>query len=212
MARDRLACVGYTPTVAFSDGIHGYPGNAPYGRILPTCGVPRIPRPWLDQLQIGGKLLVNISYPLTGELVLLTRLTGGSAVGRFFSTCAGFMPMRTESVVQWPIQGLFAMVGGADGGRMGETRVADRPDDLDNEVFLFLAMILLPSVHAFGAAGTTTIYESPCLVDPTDGSWMHSDFVNGSGTVTQGGPRRLWDELLEAHALWTRLEKPTRER
>ncbi|MET8546316.1 methyltransferase domain-containing protein [Kitasatospora sp. NPDC004799] len=89
-ARTRLREVGFAPTVVAADGAGGYPGDAPYDRIIATCGVRRLPLTWLDQCAPGGLIVV----PLGGAVARLTRLPDGRAVGRFLPRPAAFMPLR----------------------------------------------------------------------------------------------------------------------
>lgn len=45
-ARDRLAALGYQPTLISADGVTGLPQYAPYDRIIATCAVSRVPWSW----------------------------------------------------------------------------------------------------------------------------------------------------------------------
>jgi len=46
--------------MVFSDGYKGWVENAPYDRILVTAGAPEVPKSLLQQLKIGGKLVIPI--------------------------------------------------------------------------------------------------------------------------------------------------------
>lgn len=54
---DKLA-----PTVVtyYGDGFKGYPQFAPYDRVIVTCGAPNIPQALLDQLAIGGIMVIPV--------------------------------------------------------------------------------------------------------------------------------------------------------
>lgn len=54
---DKLA-----PTVVtyYGDGFKGYPQFAPYDRVIVTCGAPDIPQALLDQLKIGGIMVIPV--------------------------------------------------------------------------------------------------------------------------------------------------------
>jgi protein-L-isoaspartate O-methyltransferase len=94
LARDRLARIGYRPTLVVADGADGLPEHALYDRIIATCSVPAIPRTWLEQTRIGGLILADLKLSIhAGNLVLLTRLAN-RAEGRFDRTWAGFMALR----------------------------------------------------------------------------------------------------------------------
>jgi protein-L-isoaspartate(D-aspartate) O-methyltransferase len=56
-ARNNLGRTGYGRVrVIVGDGTLGYPGGAPWDRILVTACAPDIPRPLVDQLTEGGKI------------------------------------------------------------------------------------------------------------------------------------------------------------
>lgn len=50
------------PTVItyYGDGFKGYPQFAPYDRIIVTCGAPDIPQALLDQLKVGGIMVIPV--------------------------------------------------------------------------------------------------------------------------------------------------------
>jgi len=64
-ARRNLERTGYTSRVSVieRDGSLGYVEAAPYDRILVTAGAPGIPPPLIEQLSVGGKIVI----PLGGE-------------------------------------------------------------------------------------------------------------------------------------------------
>ena len=63
-ARRRLAELGYHNVhVLLGDGTLGWPEHAPYDAIVVTAGGPRVPPALLDQLTIGGRLVM----PVGGE-------------------------------------------------------------------------------------------------------------------------------------------------
>jgi protein-L-isoaspartate(D-aspartate) O-methyltransferase len=46
--------------VIFGDGYKGYPAAAPYDGIIVTAGAPTVPKPLLEQLSIGGRLVIPV--------------------------------------------------------------------------------------------------------------------------------------------------------
>jgi len=59
IATERLARLGFSNVhVHCADGTLGWPPNAPYEAICVAAGAPRPPRPLLDQLAIGGRLVI----------------------------------------------------------------------------------------------------------------------------------------------------------
>ena len=60
-ARQRLASLGYHNVhVLEGDGTLGWPEHAPYDAIIVTAGGPRVPAPLLEQLAIGGRLIMPV--------------------------------------------------------------------------------------------------------------------------------------------------------
>ncbi|HEX4102606.1 MAG TPA: methyltransferase domain-containing protein [Pseudonocardiaceae bacterium] len=94
LARERLASLGYYPTLAAVDGANGMPKHAPFDRIIATCAVPAVPWPWVEQVTDGGLILVDIKRGIAaGNLILLHR-HGHYAEGRFDARWANFMTIR----------------------------------------------------------------------------------------------------------------------
>ncbi|MEM2875421.1 MAG: protein-L-isoaspartate O-methyltransferase [Candidatus Bathyarchaeia archaeon] len=70
-ARRNIERAGYGErvTVIYGDGSTGYPKEAPYDRILVTAAAPSLPEPIIEQLRIGGKVVIPI-----GSLTFFQRL------------------------------------------------------------------------------------------------------------------------------------------
>jgi protein-L-isoaspartate(D-aspartate) O-methyltransferase len=63
--------------VRIGDGYEGWPGRAPYDAIILTAAPPdRVPRPLLDQLKVGGRLVAPVGRD-DQELVRITRTSTG---------------------------------------------------------------------------------------------------------------------------------------
>ncbi len=58
--RKNLESAGYTIEVITGDGTLGYPERAPYDRIMSTAAAPKIPLPWVDQLNTGGLVVCPV--------------------------------------------------------------------------------------------------------------------------------------------------------
>lgn len=60
-ARQRLALLGYSNVVIHEgDGTLGWPEHAPYDAIVVTAGAPAVPQPLLEQLALGGRLVIPV--------------------------------------------------------------------------------------------------------------------------------------------------------
>ena len=76
-ARRNLDRAGYKGKVhvILGDGSRGFPPRAPYDRIIVTAGAPKIPEPLIEQLKVGGKLIIPVgSYHLWQELYEMIKL------------------------------------------------------------------------------------------------------------------------------------------
>lgn len=91
-AREHLRAAGYRPTVVTGDGARGCPSRAPFDRIIATCALARVPTDWLAQCRPGGLVLA----PLSTGLIALRVGDATSASGRFLTTSAYFVPLRSR--------------------------------------------------------------------------------------------------------------------
>ena len=74
LAAKRLANLGYTKVkVHHGDGTLGWAEHAPYDVIIVTAGGPQVPKPLLQQLAIGGRLIIPVGD--TSRLQRLVRVT-----------------------------------------------------------------------------------------------------------------------------------------
>ena len=73
-AAERLARLGFSNVhVHCADGTLGWPPNAPYEAICVAAGAPRPPQPLLDQLAIGGRLVIPHGDASSQHLVRIIR-------------------------------------------------------------------------------------------------------------------------------------------
>ncbi len=74
-AEAKLASLGYSNVhVTCRDGSLGWPEHAPYDAIAVAAGGPSVPRALLDQLAIGGRLVIPVGPEDTQVLVRVTRV------------------------------------------------------------------------------------------------------------------------------------------
>jgi protein-L-isoaspartate(D-aspartate) O-methyltransferase len=64
-------------TVVVGDGTKGYEKAKPYDRIIVTAAAPHVPQPLIDQLKIGGKLLIPVGPRWSQELLRITKKEEG---------------------------------------------------------------------------------------------------------------------------------------
>ncbi|MDR0565881.1 MAG: protein-L-isoaspartate(D-aspartate) O-methyltransferase [Prevotellaceae bacterium] len=59
-AKSLLAQMGYHPTLIYGDGFEGLPSQAPFAKIIVTCGAGHVPQPLLSQLAVGGRMVIPV--------------------------------------------------------------------------------------------------------------------------------------------------------
>jgi protein-L-isoaspartate(D-aspartate) O-methyltransferase len=67
----------YNVDVGVSDGTQGWKEKAPFQAITVTAGSPDIPQPLLDQLTVGGRLVVPVGNTFSQTLVKVIRTEKG---------------------------------------------------------------------------------------------------------------------------------------
>jgi len=94
-AAARLEALGYrNVNVRAGDGYRGWPDRAPFDAILVTAAPPEIPRPLLDQLAVGGRLVAPVGEG-TQDLVVVTRSAAG--LSQRVLLPVRFVPMTGEA-------------------------------------------------------------------------------------------------------------------
>jgi protein-L-isoaspartate(D-aspartate) O-methyltransferase len=95
-ARETIASLGLEKiTVREGDGYRGWPEHAPYAAIIVAAAAPEVPQPLVDQLAIGGILVVPVgSSPDAQELLTITRTERGFDRERILPV--RFVPMTGE--------------------------------------------------------------------------------------------------------------------
>lgn len=100
-ARSALQEVGVdNVTVLVGDGTLGWRAYAPYQAILVAAAAPQIPKPLLEQLDDGGRLVIALIRPGGQELVLVER--EGSNTRTQLLGSANFIPLVGRYGVQPP--------------------------------------------------------------------------------------------------------------
>jgi protein-L-isoaspartate(D-aspartate) O-methyltransferase len=193
-ARRHLAAAAYHPLLAATDGVDGYPSRGPYDRIIATCRLDFIPPAWLAQLRPTGSIVT----PLGAGLARITKHhDSGGASGIFLPDAAYFMPLRHREG-QSPVADLIQTASTST----GTTRSYEYDAAIyrDNAARFWLDLTQ-PDVRTMQTATAAIAYH-------LDGSWARLT----EGTVTQGGPRNLWDEVESTHRTWIQAGKPARQR
>ncbi len=93
--KERLQSMGYKANLYHGDGFKGLQREAPFDRVLVTCGAPYIPDALVEQLKMGGKLVIPVG---SGPVQSMVRLQRNSAedVERTSHGDFRFVPMLEE--------------------------------------------------------------------------------------------------------------------
>ena len=207
-ARANLTAAGYAPTVITGDGTAGYPGGAPYDRIIATASVRpgELPYPWVTQTRPGGIIVTPWGPDYhNGVMARLVVNSNGTASGRLSGNLA-FMRLRAQQDTLCPL----------DDGETGDAEetttslwVYEVVGDFSGALTVGL---LVPHCHKIVDDDPDDEYHHLVRVhDPITGSWATVDVHRGPAAypVRQHGPRRLWDEIEQAHAWWVTHDRPS---
>lgn len=86
-----LPLLGYNVHLKLDDGTLGWEENAPFDKIIVTAGAPDIPHHLVEQLSIGGKLVIPVGDQQTQRLLEITRTEKG--VEKTFYEHFKFVPL-----------------------------------------------------------------------------------------------------------------------
>ncbi|MFC1726354.1 protein-L-isoaspartate(D-aspartate) O-methyltransferase [candidate division KSB1 bacterium] len=93
-AKKTLNDLGYTNiTVIVGDGYSGLPAKAPFDAIIVTAAPKKIPEPLIDQLKVGGRMIIPVGNYLQ-ELVLIEKTISGIRKTKLLPV--RFVPMTGE--------------------------------------------------------------------------------------------------------------------
>ncbi len=87
-----LPRMGYRPNFFFGDGSKGISRFAPYDKIIVTAGAPTVPDALIDQLNIGGILVIPVGNAKTQQMLRITK-TGENKVRTERFTDFKFVPL-----------------------------------------------------------------------------------------------------------------------
>lgn len=75
-ARKTLDALHYfNVAIRVGDGTYGWREESPFAAIMVTAGAPRVPRHLIEQLEIGGRLVIPVGTRHSQALLQLTRLS-----------------------------------------------------------------------------------------------------------------------------------------
>lgn len=96
-AKETLNKLGYYPNLFFGDGFEGLPEHAPFDKILITAAPEKIPEKLLQQLRVGGWMVVPLGGRMGQKMTVIRRVSDNefkeSEHGDFI-----FVPMQEGTV------------------------------------------------------------------------------------------------------------------
>jgi protein-L-isoaspartate(D-aspartate) O-methyltransferase len=102
-AEERLERLGYKNVhVRAGDGYLGWPEHAPFDKIIVTCSPEDVPKPLVEQLKDGGKMIVPLGERYNQVFHLFEKREGKLQATKLINTL--FVPMTGESEVQRDLQ------------------------------------------------------------------------------------------------------------
>ena len=94
-AKARLAELYPKVIVRTGDGYRGWPERAPFQAVILAAAAPRVPQPLIDQLALGGRLVLPLGDGLGQELLVITKQEDGSTARETVAPVM-FVPMTGE--------------------------------------------------------------------------------------------------------------------
>jgi protein-L-isoaspartate(D-aspartate) O-methyltransferase len=95
-AARRLKRLGYKNVeVKVGDGYLGWPEHAPFDKIIVTCSPESVPKPLVDQLKEGGKMVIPVGERYRQDLYLMEKKDGKLVRKQLIPTL--FVPMTGRS-------------------------------------------------------------------------------------------------------------------
>jgi hypothetical protein len=194
-------------TVHAGDGLRGYAPAAPYDRIIATGSYHKVPLDWLDQLQPGGILLMNLRGHL-GACVFLKIVKDGPgrvAHGTFLAG-SDFMELRDAHNPSYKVTDLVTRyLGRPTLAERPFTRAECDPSLLWDHRLGFLLQLSFPEMYF------TSVYVDPmcpCLIDVASDTMLvfRPEERQSEWIVEIKGQEQLWYEVTQAYNLWIETE------
>jgi len=82
----------------YGDGMRGHAPNAPYDSIIAAAGGAFLPRAWLDQLALGGRLVCPVREPGSDRQVLVVVDRTDKGLQHSINEAVYFVPLESGLV------------------------------------------------------------------------------------------------------------------
>jgi protein-L-isoaspartate(D-aspartate) O-methyltransferase len=87
-----LPKMGYKPHFFYGDGTNGLPAFAPYDKIIITAAAPTLPKPLIDQLKVGGIMVIPVGDNNMQRMVKVTKKSENKVSKEYFDYFS-FVPL-----------------------------------------------------------------------------------------------------------------------
>ena len=92
----KMANYDHIVTILEGDGTQGYKEESPYDRIILTAAGPKLPPPLIDQLKVGGLLVMPLGKPRSYQVMTRFRKVSESKIKKEELSSVAFVPLRGE--------------------------------------------------------------------------------------------------------------------
>jgi protein-L-isoaspartate(D-aspartate) O-methyltransferase len=97
MARKHLNKLGYNNVeVRNGDGYFGWPEHAPYDGVIVTAAAPYIPKPLIDQLRTGARLVIPVGFPYSYQELMVVEKRANGEIETRKVLGVSFVPLTGE--------------------------------------------------------------------------------------------------------------------
>lgn len=96
-AAKRLADLGYTNvSVRVGDGYKGWPECGPFDAVIVTAALDHVPQPLIDQLKVGGRLVMPVGAAASFQQLTLVQKIGTDKINTRIITPVAFVPFTRD--------------------------------------------------------------------------------------------------------------------
>lgn len=96
-AKKIVEVFNFNPRLSYGDGYKGLPSFAPFDKIIITCGAPDVPESLIEQLKVGGIMIIPVGEGKDQVMLKIRKLTDGDVDIQEFGTFS-FVPMLENKV------------------------------------------------------------------------------------------------------------------
>lgn len=96
-AKKIITHFNFNPRLTFGDGYKGMPAFAPFDKIIVTCGAPDVPELLIEQLKVGGLMVIPIGEGSEQTMKRITKISNENLIEEELGTFK-FVPMLERTV------------------------------------------------------------------------------------------------------------------